>query len=247
MNSSLVKKGGKLAKIISAGDLQWVKAAFSGVAAGIEHRHILSNLDPLRAVVDIGANHGQFALVVRHYFPDANIFSFEPLSGPASKFRKVFKDDSRVIFHQVAIGPMTGETIIHVSAMDDSSSLLPISQIQQRLFHGTWEVRTETIKVGRLTDFVAAECIVAPAMLKLDVQGFELEALQGCEELLKFFVYIYVECSFVELYIGQALAHDVIEWLEEYGFILTGVYNILYSKRGEAIQGDFLFTKKITQ
>ena len=40
------------------------------------------------------------------------------------------------------------------------------------------EVRTETIKVGRLADFVSAKEIAGPAPLKLDVQGFELEALQ---------------------------------------------------------------------
>ena len=62
---SLGKKGRKLARIICAGNPQWLKAVFLGVAAGIEHRHVLPNLDTLRTVVDIGANRGQFALAVR--------------------------------------------------------------------------------------------------------------------------------------------------------------------------------------
>jgi len=65
-----------------------------------------------------------------------------------------------------------------VSASDDSSSLLPISQVQERLFPGTREVRTETIRVGHLADYVSPEEIVPPALLKLDVQGFELGALR---------------------------------------------------------------------
>ena len=113
--------------------------------------------------------------------------------------------------------------------------------MQQRLFPGTGEVRTETIRMRRLADLVPAGDIKTPALLKLDVQGFELEVLRGCEELLECFAYVYAECSFVELYSGQALAHDVIGWLAGRGFVLGGVYNMSYDSLGRAVQGDFLF------
>jgi len=156
-------------------------------------------------------------------------------------FHRVFEGDAKVNLYQVGIGPEAGEATIHVSAADDSSSLLSISQVQQRLFPGTGEVRTEKIRVGRLSDFVSPEEVVPPALLKLDVQGFELEALRGSKDLLECFTYVYVECSFMELYIGQALSHDIIEWLSRHGFILTKLNNIFYDKNGQAIQGDFLF------
>ncbi|MGH9448085.1 MAG: FkbM family methyltransferase [Terriglobia bacterium] len=47
-------------------------------------------------------------------------------------------------------------------------------------------------------------------LFKLNVQGHELEALKACEDLLDRFAYVYVECSFMELYKGQALADEVI-------------------------------------
>lgn len=219
------------------------KALFRhGVAAAPEHRLVL-RLD-LATVLDIGANRGQFTLAVRRWAPEAKVIAFEPLAGPAARFRRVFQGDSKVILHQAAIGPEAGEAIIHVSAADDSSSLLPISAAQQRLFPGTGEVRTETIRVGRLSDFVPAEDIKTPALLKLDVQGFELEALRGCEDLLQRFGHVYVECSFMELYIGQVLAHEVIAWLAERGFVLGGVYNMSYDGHGRAVQADFLFGRK---
>jgi len=49
----------------------------------------------------------------------------------------------------------------------------------------------------------------------MDVQGFELPALAGCEGMLDRFAWIYVECWFMELYAGQALADAVIAWLRE--------------------------------
>lgn len=212
-----------------------------GVAAGIEHRQVLG--PDLATVVDIGANRGQFTLAVRRWAPGAMVFAFEPLSAPGALFRKVFKGDHRVVLHQVAIGPEACGATIHVSAADDSSSLLPISGLQERLFPGTGEVRTEKIRVGRLTDFVSAREIAGPAQLKLDVQGYELQALQGCDSLLHCFTYVYAECSFLELYDGQALADDVVAWLRERGFKLSGVYNVCYDRNGRAVQGDFLFTR----
>ena len=64
---------------------------------------------------------------------------------------------------------------------------------------------TAGIRVTRLSDALPAGEIAAPALLKLDVQGFELPALEGCEGVLDRFDWVYVECSFMELYAGQPL------------------------------------------
>ena len=65
--------------------------------------------------------------------------------------------------------------------------------------------------------------------------------LRGCEDALERFAHIYMECSFVELYAGQAQADEVIAWLRERGFRLEGVYNMAYARSGRAVQADFLF------
>jgi FkbM family methyltransferase len=223
---------------------RWRRALLGNrVAAGVEHTRILRNLGPIRRVVDIGANRGQFALVARNEYPEARIVSFEPLAGPAEVFQKVFRGDENIRLVQAAIGPEQGEVPIHISARDDSSSLLPISNRQSETFSGTEEVGTATIQVGPLDSFVAAEELESPALLKLDVQGYEYQALQGCESLLRRFTYVYCECSFVELYSGQKLAADVMAWLAARGFRLQGMYNAFYDHQGVAIQADFLFVQ----
>lgn len=211
-----------------------------GVGAGIEHTRVLRNLDCC-TVVDIGANRGQFALVSRHCCPAARVFSFEPLAGPVATFRRIFAGDSSVVLHECAIGSERGQGTIHVSAREDSSSLLPITVKQTSLFPGTGEAHTEQIRVERLSSCVSKEELASPALLKLDVQGYELNVLRGCEDLLSSFSHVYVECSFVELYEGQALAWEVIEFLQQAGFQLLGVYNMTYDRDGAAIQADFLF------
>ena len=240
MIADLTAKARKLAGILAVP--AWRAALrHHRVAAGVEHARVLRTLGEVRTVVDIGANRGQFALAARHCFPDARIVSFEPLAGPAALWRAVFAGDDRAPLVEAAVGPQAGEAQIHVSARDDSSSLLPITARQNALFPGTAEAGTATIRVARLADEVPAADIAAPALLKLDVQGFELQALAGCEDVLERFAWVYVECSFQELYAGQSFADEVIAWLRERGLRLVGVYHMAYDGDGRAVQADFLF------
>ena len=211
------------------------------VMAGVEHKVIINR--PLSTIVDIGANRGQFSLAARQWAPQSKVISFEPLATPAALFRKVFAGDDSIKLYEAAIGPAVIDSVMHVSARDDSSSLLPISSLQDQIFPGTNEVGTVNVRVAPLGTFINESDIAAPAMLKLDVQGFELDALRGCESLLHKFDWIYCECSFVELYSGQSLAADVINWLFERGFNIKGIYNPSYYRDGQAIQADFLFRK----
>ena len=232
----------KAARTLGARDAHWARALRQGVAPGLEHVAMLQRLQPAM-VVDIGANRGQFTLATRHACPAARVLAFEPLPQPAKIFRKLFADDDKVRLFPVAVGLETGEATIHVSARDDSSSLLPITATQNALFPGTAETSTQTIRVMRLEDCLDSVELRDSALLKLDVQGFELTALQGCESLLHEFSWVYTECSFVELYEGQALADEVIAWLRERGLSLCGVFNMAYDKWGKAIQADFLFER----
>ncbi len=224
-----------------------LKALFKyHVAASVENSSMLRQLipDSIKTIIDIGANRGQFSLAARMYFPDSQIFAFEPLEEAAEVFRKVFKNDTHINFHETAIGPGEIDMLMHISRADDSSSLLPITSRQNELFPGTAEKGTRIVKVSPLGRFIDAEDIRQPALLKLDVQGFEAQVLEGCRSLLPSFDYIYAECSFVELYSGQTLADGVIDYLRDAGFVFCGVYNLTNDRNGIPIQGDFLFRRK---
>jgi FkbM family methyltransferase len=216
------------------------RALGRGVAASTEHERLLRLLD-CRTIVDIGAHSGQFALVAHTLIPSANIISFEPLAQPAQKFRDLFNGNKQVRLHRVAIGPERCTVDIHVSGRDDSSSLLPITELQDELHPGTAEARLEEVQVERLAGVLSTADILAPALLKLDVQGYELETLRGCLDLLPSFAYVYVECSFVELYRGQAFADQVIAFLRDHRFALVGIYSLYHDKNGRALDGDFFF------
>jgi len=219
----------------------FTKNILQGVAASTEHLPILYNLHNIKTIIDIGANKGQFTLAARYVFPKAKIISFEPLAHPAKKFNQLFKNDNNIVLHRSAIGTEKKTLAMHVSKREDSSSLLPIGAKQSSIFPGTDESHTENIMVSPLNRFISSSDLNLTTLLKIDVQGYELNVLNGCIDLIDKFDYIYVECSFIELYEGQALADEVINYLAEYSFKPKGVYNTFYDKHGTAVQTDILF------
>lgn len=210
-----------------------------GVAASVEHSRIPFG-EKFATILDVGASRGQFALFSIANFPGAAIVSFEPQPGPAADLRKLLGDQITVI--ETALGPEPGTAEMHVSGRDDSSSLLAIGARQEQEFPGTGTDHLIEVRVSTL-DAETSRPLSRPCLLKMDVQGFELDALRGGTETLKEVDVALIECSFVELYEGQALAGEVVNFMTAAGFRLDGVYEVAYSADGSAIQGDFLFRR----
>jgi FkbM family methyltransferase len=216
------------------------KALMQGISPTWEHETIMRSLK-VDTVVDVGANVGQFSLLSRICWPESQVFAFEPLPGAAEKFRKIFQNDHRVTLSQCAVGTTTGQLQFHISSRDDSSSLLPITSAQEAFAPGTQETATTSVSVRPLSDLLTPEQLAHPALLKIDVQGYEDRVLRSAGPLLPHFTFIFCELSFRELYAGQARAHEIIEYLMEQGFHLIGVSNLSADKMGMTVQADFLF------
>lgn len=169
--------------------------------------------------------------------------AYEPQSAAADKFRAVLNRARNVTLHQVALGDADGDAEINISRRSDSSSLLATSEDLPKLFKNTEHHSRERVRVARLDSFPEHWKHAERACLKIDVQGLELQVLQGGAEALKHCAYVYVECSHVELYKGQALFDDVKAFLEEKRFHVTKRVNedVIANK---LIQADYLFERK---
>jgi FkbM family methyltransferase len=214
-----------------------------GVAPSFEHFEILQGLKNIKCLVDVGANVGQFSLLCKIIYPNASIHAFEPLNEAAGTFQKVLGHEPNVHLHRHAIGSKAADLLINVTARSDSSSLLA-PDAQTKVFPGTHAVSQEAVRVLPLQDILRDEDIPSPALLKIDVQGYEGEVLKGSERLLQSFDWIYCEASFIELYSGQPLADEIVAWLAARQFRLVSVQcdgSIL--QEGRTVQADFLFSR----
>jgi FkbM family methyltransferase len=213
------------------------------VAATIEHAGALAGRD-FASVVDVGANRGQFTLFAAGLYPQARIFAFEPLPGPYAVLARIAAGHQGIQTFRAAIGPRAATVRMHLMDPDDCSSLLAPTGRQIATFPQTRLAGTLPVGMAPLDAFLGPGDLGTPALLKLDVQGFELAALKGCAALLDRFAAIYVECSFAPLYADQPLADEVLAHLREQGFRLAGVHNLAHDHKGRAVQADFLCERR---
>lgn len=215
------------------------RALRAGVLPSLEHAAVPFR-EGILTVLDVGSSRGQFALFALDRFPDATLVCFEPLPEAREVARRVLRNP-RAEIHGVALGSTSGDAALHVSAHDDSSSVLPIGRRQVAAFPGTHAVRDLTVPMDVLASYID-DRMPRPCLLKIDVQGSELDVLRGAGSAgLSRVDEILVEASFVELYTGQALAGNVVAYLAQHGFQLVDIHGLARSADGTALQADLLF------
>jgi hypothetical protein len=76
------------------------------------------------------------------------------------------------------------------------------------------------VDMVRLDDYVRTNSLPFPDLMKLDVEGYELEVLSNATECMKHCQFIILEVSFIERHIGQPLFHEILPFMASQGFEL---------------------------
>jgi FkbM family methyltransferase len=198
----------------------------------------------IKTILDIGANDGAFAKRMRAQFPQARIFSFEPLHDSYEKLVHAMHGDEKFRAWNVALGEKSGEAIIHRSASDPSSSLLPMAALHKKLYPHSAAHTDEKIRVERLDEVLSQEDLELPMLVKIDVQGFEESVIRGGKNIIRTADMVLVENSFVPLYEGQALFGEIHDLLRSLGFSYRGRSETHYNQRTkEPIYEDSVFIR----
>jgi len=164
----------------------------------------------------IGANNGQEIHNFNRIFNYPNIHLFEPQKNVYQDLYKKFNKFDNLKFYNFALGSVTkdAEIFINSNNLNQSSSILKPKdhlKIHKHIeFSGT-----ESIKIHKFSD-LSLENVT---FLNIDVQGYELEVLKGCEEKLQNINFIVTEVNRKELYENCSLVNEIDDYLEQYNFI----------------------------
>jgi FkbM family methyltransferase len=214
-----------------------------GVAPSIEHEGLLAGRR-FHTVIDVGANVGQFAILAADLLGAERITCVEPLPSAISRLRQVIPQlaPCRVDVIAGALGSQSGRRTLHVTAAADSSSLLPVADmaVPPRALRMTATHEVDVL-VG---DDVLSGPFERPMLVKLDVQGAELDVLTGMTKVLAVADAVLVEVSFAHLYDGQADPSAVVSYLLGAGFSLSGVARVPGTRSDWVLdQADLLFER----
>lgn len=189
-------------------------------------------------IFDIGSNIGTWTLLAKAIFPQAAIHAFEPLKQHALSFKKNCHSLNNVHLHEYCAGNENSTGIINVSSFSDSSSLLEATPLEYE-YYNIKKIGEEKVAIKRLEDLINENALPLPDIIKLDVQGFELEALKGMGPLLTDVKYIICEVSFKKIYQNQALFLEIANYLEGFNLHIMAFGNATAGT--ELTQIDALF------
>jgi FkbM family methyltransferase len=197
-----------------------------------------------KTVIDVGANVGQFAIACANIFPDVTVHSFEPEPKSLSRLKQNVTKLDRVHVHPIALGEKCGEVNFHVNSHSHSSSFLALGERHRRAFPSAREIDTIKVRVSTLDREIESVSLQSPALLKLDVQGYEPQVLEGAVETLKRVDHVLLEVSFRPLYEGEKTFMDIARTMQHRGFeFLRPVAWLDDPQTGETLQMDALFAR----
>ena len=197
-------------------------------------------------VLDIGANTGQFARMAVKNFPGADILCFEPIEAVFSQLKKWAAGQPQVRAFNFALGARAETKILHVhTEHSPSSSFLTVTDASRRLFPFTAAERPESVAIRTLDEFSGSQvpALRKPILLKMDVQGFEEQVLDGGPNLLREIAACLTEVSLDRLYEGQSSFAGVHARLHAAGFEYSGNLSQVYGDDGRVVYLDALYKR----
>lgn len=185
-----------------------------------------------KVVFDAGANVGSVTAEYLKAFPTAEIHSFEPCPKIFNRLRDRHGRNERVHVHERAVADTAGTLTFYEAENHATNSLYPTADEAGLLFGSskTKTSRTDQVKSVTIDGYCQEHGINRINLLKLDIQGGELNALRGAAGLLELsqIDVIYTEVEFYELYQKQPLYHDIASFLasKKYSLFSLENYNI---------------------
>ena len=165
-------------------------------------------------VVDVGANKGQWTRGCRALFPDARYFLFEP----QTELRKEMSDLEQVenvLIKSMGLGSEPGVHAFTLHERDDSCSFaFSEAEAESRNF------RQIELEIDTLDRLIANGVLPAPDILKIDVEGWDLEVLAGSEGTLPSVDVVFVEACVCKKRTPNDLL-TVLQYMDERGFSLV--------------------------
>jgi FkbM family methyltransferase len=192
----------------------------------------------IKLVIDIGANEGQFIRTSLALMPHTKILAFEPNPESVQKLQEANWDAIQVQIFTLALGSCQDYLPLNVAKFSPASSLLKNTQTNLQEFPSVLTEKVINVEIDRLDNIFKKLDISLcnkSLLLKIDVQGFELEVLKGATELFEKIAVIVCEVNLTSFYEQQCSLNEIIFFLYHNNFRLIDIGQPIRSRVNEEI------------
>ena len=186
-------------------------------------------------IVDVGAFEGEWTATTSLIFPNAKILMVEamPQKEPALQ---PLKSNSNIDYEIAVLGAIDGKDVFFTELETASSVLEENAATHNRIKRQT----------SSLNSILAKRNIAKVDLIKLDVQGYELEVLAGFDKYMDTTDAILTEASLLDIHKGVPLVRDMINYMGDRGFVLYDICSVSTRRPLDNAlwQTDLLFVKE---
>lgn len=184
-------------------------------------------------ILDIGAAEGSWTLSAIRSFPTARYFLIEALEERRPELEELRRDYRNVTFAICGVGKEPGDLLFGITPELYGSSFA---------YEGA---ENRMVQVKTLDDLFASGCFQQPSFLKLDVQGFELQVLEGARTVLPGADLVLLELPFYRFSKPMSLMHEAIQYMVDRRFRPYEVVEVMRRPYDGAMgQCDLLFCRE---
>jgi len=198
------------------------------------------------AVIDVGANTGQFGQQLRALSYRGRIYSYEPLPSAFDVLKARAERDGNWQVFNVGLGDIEERRSINISGNSYSSSLLEMLPAHVSSDPESAYIGQETIALTTLDSMFGT--ILTPQdqiYLKIDTQGYESKVLEGAQASLQHIRLIQIEMSLMPLYLGAPLLQEMLSLMSSMNYNLVAVEPAFTDKKsGQLLQIDGVFQRQ---
>lgn len=176
------------------------------------------------SVLDVGAHRGEWSRTARAVFPRARFVLVEPQrewAGDLERFcaetagaAAVAAETGRAEWIAAAAGAEAGERVLAVDPAGGGSSLLPGAEGAAAM-----GAEARTVPVVTLDSLYAGGARPLPELVKIDVEGMELEVLRGASSLLGTAEIFVIEAALFRYRPEQASFAELVAFMADRGYL----------------------------
>ena len=193
-----------------------------------------------RGIIDVGANRGNWAKMAKTVFPDARVLMIEPQIEMKDDLEQLCRGREDLEYVQAGAGKENGELEQTIWEDLQGSSFLPQVD-EEKIKQGTQRVT----KIVTIDDLLKDRDYFFPDLVKLDVQGYELEALKGAQSLFGKTELFIMETSLYPYMEKMPITADCFSFMHERGYDFYDLTEFLRRPLDGALgQVDLAFTKR---
>lgn len=186
-------------------------------------------------IIDCGAYEGEWTKEIKRIFPGSKILLIEALPEKEKYLAKIKMEYSNVDYEIALLGARPAETVEFYKMNTGSSVFEEQSNVSRE---------TISLPMKTLDQIVSARKINKISLLKLDVQGSEIEVLKGGLNTLRNSDMVLLECSFLQYNKGAPLFNEVLDFMSAQGFFVYDIGSLFRWKGTALLQADIIFVRE---